>query len=169
MNQAALLPTAGTTSAHTQYTAPDSIYIAKYKSNAYVGNYVEIRRRHCPNIETETEIKKREFGRIVSITTNTTNTTNTTAPPIKLQLFKLTSDLPRECRNSVPPLQHQHIRHLPEVYATNHHIYINPGEIIRYIFVFPATSITEKTSVFHPQGMIYYYIIRYHYNENRNR
>ena len=66
MSENVILPTAVAQGTYLKYTAAESVYLKK-KSNAYVGNYVEICRCHCENIPRDMASKNKEFGRIANI------------------------------------------------------------------------------------------------------
>ena len=88
---------------------------------------------------------------------------------IKVQKYLPASNLPRECKHRLPRIQHPHLGHLPELIQTTSHIHINTKDIVRYIFVFPAHTITNSNSTFHPKGMQHYYFLCYYYNKEKKR
>lgn len=141
--------------APTFFQSSERIYIHKFAADLYVGNYILFKPGHCDNFMDENQ--SLEVGRIQDI--NIENSKITT------QQFLHPSQLPASCKHDLPPLQHNHVRNMPEVVETSRTINITTSQVIRFAFLFPCTTITSPDSNFHPQGMIHYYILRFYYSE----
>ena len=74
------------------------------------------------------------------------------------------TEVNQQTKKTIPPLQHLHLQHMPEVVDTDEKIFIKANQILGFAFAFPASNVTSPDSDFHPQGMQHYYIIRFHYS-----
>ena len=138
------------------------IYIERFSSDLYAGNYVEFKTRHCQDFQPYEKSKfSTAVGRISSA-----NSRNDT---VKVQLYIHADDIPSTSKTSLPVLQHTHLHHMKELIEIKEEREIQTSEILRLAFVFPAIKITEENSSFHPQGMLDYYIIRFYYCFYTNR
>ena len=145
-----------------QYTEPERIYIGRVRGDAYVGNYVQYDQRHCRILmATSRATASTGIGRIVNI--------NKESGTLSVKQYAAATQIPEECEQSLPIIQHTHLQHIPEVVELPDSIIIGPQCIVKFVFVIPAIEITNTNSFLHLQGMKDYYIIRFYYSNISKR
>ena len=155
----------GILTASTDYpTQLKRVYINRLRGEAYVGNYVEYDSRHCHNLRPALRVNG--IGRIQGIISENGGSGG---GELLLQRYACGDNLPEGCLQQLPIVQHIHIRHMPEIVELNETVELEAQCIKKFVFVIPATEITDTNSYTHLQGMRDYYIIRFYYSNTTKR